>query len=1314
MAASGARAQKPVGSTAWISTEKENVTNLVNQELEEVEYPVRYEMDWLNEHMAEIFSNNQFKFTEAFKTPGKLRGKTPRTIRKRDANESRVPLGEIFSASHNRFDDKVKSPAKVASPTTRHSPTKLTAPVPAPAPAPTIAPAPATSITPTKPKNSIEKLPRPHYPDLSKNLNSFATYNTDSGYHGMPDDGKGEDEDKDDADEEEDNDDDDDDMVLTQVQPESQASTQPFDSQPISTEAQEHRLSVSRRTTGASFHSAQEDVQQRGNTVEPMQVDLAPTDGTKELTPQPEPKIKGPEPKVQSDVEPEVEDTAEPEAEEPTPEPQPEMEQVKEPKETQTQDRLPSDAKSSPGKAPAPQTTEPVQEEKDAKDDMALDDNLDDIGSPSDGSTPERPLVRKSSLSFASLPAREPLMKKSLGGHRISRTSHIDIPKLNNTGGSSYFGRQTGGHRTTQAALDENSIQDEKMDADSHKEAQEDTDADTRASKLHNKSSTQRLHEKISMLGKLQPSRPTKSIPSVQGLSSAQVTYPELPTSKVDAKLETGSQRARETPAPEPMETEDDDWIRPFSSPMKANVPSGQATYVAEKHSGVSAGHGSDRDSASVSRKESANREDPARSSAKQGLEAVLGKYSTPASSSPRRPSHQTKGSASHADSQMSTTPVGSPLAQDGLVSASKSRLQSIVRSAKGLFTNTGGVAAAARMEVSSPDEHKAQRSERAEPDAASRKVPQPTRAQSPPRQEGRRTRSSTEREERRKQKELEDRQREEEQAERERQQEKQKQRAAQLKAAQEKSTENEGRGALVAPTPQRMPQLQKHLSREPESNHEPASKHTARPSVSQQQPTRPNDRRPPRPTREALQKPKPQPVSIRVGSALSRPIPIASSSSVAESNVPVPTPASSSKPSTLKKKASNTSLHTASSNSSFKSSISSQTQRKAQLASERKREQEEREARRREEQRRELERKRAAQQQDEARRQEMRSRAEAERRERVTAEDPKKAAQMQAIEKRRLENARRLERQGSQQPEMNSTHPPERPASQAARPASRLGSMQPYGRSINPPQPNPAKPPKRGLDEEASHRSAAPKPGTMQPAGETKRRRTEDEHNPIMRPTMAPPIRQSNIRKESNIRKDPTKSSLYGHVQPSMAHQTGSSIFKSAQPQRPAHPMDMAKYASGKIPFAEPSNAPSQSAVHKTPAASSSSQKAPHKPSPNYPNGENIHLPEIATDSEDEDSDAEMLPVPKWAQPRELESLLRQQEGLEADSIFGPIAPFSLEETFKADKRIKKFRERTSSANWAGTDALTQEEIRRDLAERQRLRLNGGWSFNS
>ena len=157
-----------------------------------------------------------------------------------------------------------------------------------------------------------------------------------------------------------------------------------------------------------------------------------------------------------------------------------------------------------------------------------------------------------------------------------------------------------------------------------------------------------------------------------------------------------------------------------------------------------------------------------------------------------------------------------------------------------------------------------------------------------------------------------------------------------------------------------------------------------------------------------------------------------------------------------------------------------------------------------------------------------------------------------------------------------------------------------------------------------------------------------------------------------------------------------------------------MIKYTSGKIPFAEPHQAPPP-ATQKPSAPGPAWAPAPAKPSPKYPSGENIHLPEIATDSEDEDdSDSEMFPVPKWAQPKELEGLLRQQDGMEVDSIFGPIAPFSLEETFKADKKIKKYRDRTSSANWSGPDGLTQEEIRKDRAERQRLRLNGGWSFQT
>ncbi|KAG2417955.1 hypothetical protein HFD88_001054 [Aspergillus terreus] len=1247
MAATGARVRKPVGSAAWIATEKENFQQLVNQEMEEVEYPVRHEMDWLNEHMAEIFSNNQFNFTEAFKTPGKMRGKTPRTARKRDPNEARVPLSEIFSASHKKFESKI-----AASPAVQRSPAKSAATT--------------TAIpTPTKAKNATEPSSQPHYPDLTQNLNSFPQYNTDSGYHGMP---------EGDADEA-----DDDDMVLTQVQPDSQPSTQPFNEDPFTAGDPEPPSSVDRRTTSASFHSAQEEVRQRGETMEPMQVDTTPKQAVEVHPPPPHTSLK----KTMKQSGPKHKE--EPEGAAPEP---------------QGDQHLSEEAVPSPVKPSIPQASEPNRGKNEETDEMALD-NIDDIGSPSDGSTPERPPIRKSSLTFASLPAREPLTKKSLGGTRISRTSHVDLAKINNnTGMSGYLGRQTGGHRATQVAFDESAAQADKMDVDENKEQPEEPDA----SKLHNKSSTQRLHEKISMLGKLQPSRPTKSIPSVSGLSS-QVAYPELPTAKSDAKRDSLSRKSRETPGPEPSKSaENDDWIKPLDSPYRVNTFKSQADK--EKRAGSETHN--DRE-ISLNRDQKIDREGSVRPSSRHALETLRGKSSTPISS-PYRPGHYKTQSVPNIDPYASTTPVGSPRHHDAPLSASKSRLQSIVKSAKGLFSNSGDTSAAARFEASSPDEPRLRHMNTDVSSLKESKKAAPPQPESPVRQEGRRTRSSTEKEEKRKQREREERQREEEEeAERIRQQEKER------AISQEKSSkEYEDRGDQIRPSsPQKVPP-QKY-SKEPERTIEAPSRTRAQ-SVSQQQSLKQNDRRPLKPAREALQKPKPQPqpVSIRVGSALSRQIPLASSavSSVTETSATAPTPASATKQPSIKKKASNTSLHTSASNSSFKSSVSSQSQKKAQLASERKREQEEREARRKEEQKRELERKRAA---DEARRQEARSRAETDRWTRPTPEDPKKAAQMQAIEKRRLENARRLERQGSQQPVDVGSLPQEKPSQstrELPRPASRIGSVQPFGRSINPPQPNPAKPPKRGAEEEANRRPATAKPGTMQPSGETKRRRTEDGQNPVTRPTMAPPIRQSNIRKESNIiRKEPTKHSMYGLPQ-SSAHQTGSSIFKAAQPQRPGHPMDMSKYASGKIPFAEPANANPQATSHKTPGASSS-QKAP-KPSPNYPNGENINLPEIATDSEDEDSDAEMLPVPKWAQPKELETLLRQQEGMEVDSIFGPIAPFSLEETFKSDKKIKKFRERTSSANWSGPDGLTQDEIRRDLAERQRLRLNGGWTFGN
>jgi hypothetical protein len=95
-----------VGSTPWIAEEQENIQQFIKQETEDFAFSARNEVEWLNEHMAEIFTSNQLyvytitrpplrltensNATEIFKTPGKLRGKTPRTARKKNPLEARI------------------------------------------------------------------------------------------------------------------------------------------------------------------------------------------------------------------------------------------------------------------------------------------------------------------------------------------------------------------------------------------------------------------------------------------------------------------------------------------------------------------------------------------------------------------------------------------------------------------------------------------------------------------------------------------------------------------------------------------------------------------------------------------------------------------------------------------------------------------------------------------------------------------------------------------------------------------------------------------------------------------------------------------------------------------------------------------------------------------------------------------------------------------------------------------------------------------------------------------------------------------------
>lgn len=164
-----------------------------------------------------------------------------------------------------------------------------------------------------------------------------------------------------------------------------------------------------------------------------------------------------------------------------------------------------------------------------------------------------------------------------------------------------------------------------------------------------------------------------------------------------------------------------------------------------------------------------------------------------------------------------------------------------------------------------------------------------------------------------------------------------------------------------------------------------------------------------------------------------------------------------------------------------------------------------------------------------------------------------------------------------------------------------------------------------------------------------------------------------------------------------------------------------MTKYANGRIVFAENAN-PAHHAPYKTPNQTRlTTQPATKASSPHYPNGENIQLDDIPTDSEDDggesDSEAEKgkkakgAMLPAWVQSPYLNELLREQErSQDPDRIFGPSQKVDMEEMFR--ERHHRFRSRTSSANWGGNDRLTEEEIRRDNEARERMRREGGWSF--
>lgn len=293
---------------------------------------------------------------------------------------------------------------------------------------------------------------------------------------------------------------------------------------------------------------------------------------------------------------------------------------------------------------------------------------------PSHKSSPQQPIIRKKS-SFASLPAREPLAgTKSIGG-RVSQSQVRDSTKVFSTtresalgkvhsSESSLEGQQRLGHKG-----DEIEIMDIDADvtADVHKPNSE-------TSNIHSKTSTQKLHEKFSMLGKTSYPKPSKSTLSIAPKGQTRSQANAHPTSAEEVRSEQGN-----------VDDIDDDWIGPM------------------KHQAMLDNFAKDSNAPKPSILDGDN----------YLLEDAkpLGKVGT-AIPNPQTNSQEPLTGTMQAYPTLkpfepeSTTPVGSPAVHwknDGPLSASKAKFNSFLKSARGMFVSSAATSAQAKMETLSP-----------------------------------------------------------------------------------------------------------------------------------------------------------------------------------------------------------------------------------------------------------------------------------------------------------------------------------------------------------------------------------------------------------------------------------------------------------------------------------------------------------------------------------------------------------------------------------------------------------------------------------
>ncbi|GKT48680.1 inner centromere protein-related protein pic1 [Colletotrichum spaethianum] len=1362
----------PVGSASWINEERTTALSIVQAEAEEFSFAARNEFDWLNEHMAGIFNENEINVAEIFKTPGKLRSKTPRTARKADNGEPRVPLSDVFSSTPNGAPNAFTQ--QLARTTPKVNPAQSTS-----------SPLVNRNISPHKAAPS----PRP----VSKQPVALA----DSGYYGSQD---------------VDNVDDvDDDMDVDLIEEETEIgeprSSPPkttgrtghvaFDATAEQNAPQSPTVTRTMRSPEVTFQTAKEE--QTTRVMRDITEEApSPASGASSTPHSSSKRAKTPSSPVAS--------------------PEPRSAKVASPTKASPMKRSPA-KQASPSPSLSPRgSPSPVREPTpmaNSQDDV--DVHMDeDTRSPSDESSPIRP-VRKSSLNFASLPAREPLKNKSIGA-RVSRTSHLDNHR------QSYYSRQTegkslGNNIELLGASDDEEGNDDEMNVDDSTEATKESDS---YASNHNKTYTQRLQDQINLLGKSQPnaSRPSKSIPSsAVAQQLAQASAPQ-PAAEVKTASPTKKSAAPPTPGAFPEdEEEEDDWIAPpvpaKDTPQSSPRPHLSKSHTADVMEGIDGADtisgpefGLPKQRQSPGRSGSPKRAPviPERTTSvfghgKSASVSVLpdlskGKMVEDLSPAKKHVSVSNPLSAVLEDGHPETPQSPTRSFRDSPLKQVKNKLSSILKSSKGLLASSAAISAEGKSSLMSPSTtrfglHSGPSTESIAPQQAPAEPLYPdlskriaadaqtlTSLGSPEKPVARRTRASVEKEKEDKRKEKEaklmadqmsklDKARAEEREKARtfsKEQEKiaamEKRIAAQKEAASEKEQEKEMERPARTPAPKEAPKPTRTSPRKAKNQGDveasaqasqlekpdvemteaptPMPPPSAPRSVGPSQTARPRElRRPTKPTKEAPSKVKQAPTVIRVntGSQHSQYHPSTSTLSSGLQDT---------LGSSVKSKTSQPGSHSKQSLASLKSSVSSNGRPKAlELAAKRK-EQEEREAQRKRDAKLELERKRAAIQEEE-RKQESQRRQEAERQRERDAEAKKNAQRQAAIE--RAKQTRAPPPAVRSQP----NGPPDYTASQRSdgqppRPPSRMNSAASRSqedRPVNAVLSNASKPgSKRPLPqdgrEETSSRNPPPRNGPAYQSKEAKRRRTSDDFADeldmdIQPPNIkGPPVRPPSVGFKkvcratdgslaalANMKQQemPTKS-MYGYT--NAPPSASRDLFKStvtAQHHstiKSAKQVDMNQFAQGHIPFA-PNPNPAGPA-HKTPArpmgtASTKSTAKATRSSPRFQDGEKIELPEIDTD-EDEDEEDSHFGVAPWADSPDLRRALMRQETIDPKEVFGPPRALNMEEVFSNKERWHKFRARTSSANWSGSDRLTEDEIRKDLAARDKLRREGGWSY--